>query len=615
MANEGAFEEVGEDRLSNGVVVLRLLRLAWRYSPWCVAMLLLQAVLLASAVAMVQLGGLGIDLVRYHAKELQQIPTVPATFQWILRTEPLEQIAVIALLMVCLAIARAVLNFAYAMVSGYLVHRRIVTDLRTEVYEKLQRMSLRFYNGRAPGTIINRVTGDVQATRSFIDGVLVQLSILTISLVCYLFFMLRIHVLLTIACLATTPLIWWISVRFSRRVRPMYDQTRDLFDRLVLRVAEAIEGVSVIKSLGRQKAEIERFRQANAEVRDQQREVFQRVSRFSPTVQLLTQVNLVILLFYGGALVARDELPLGTGLVVFAGLLQQFSSQVSNLSGLASSIQQSLTGARRVFEVLDTPEEVQSPAHPVVVANVRGEITLEGVWFGYEPENPILRDITIQIQPGETVALLGAVGAGKTTLLSLIPRFFDTSCGHVAIDGIDVRQWDLRQLRRNVGMVLQEPLLLSNTIAANIAFGRPDASREQIQQAAQTAAADRFILELPEGYDTILGEFGITLSGGQRQRLALARAILSDPRVLLLDDPISAVDPETEHEILEAMKSAAKGRTTMIVANRLSTLRDVDRILVLEQGAIVQAGTHAELIAEPGPYQQIAQSQGVAMPS
>jgi ATP-binding cassette, subfamily B, bacterial len=512
--------------------------------------------------------------------------------------------------MAATAILRTLFNWSYALVSGDLVHRRIVVDLRAEVYAKLQRLSLRFYDQQATGSIINRVTGDVQATRTFIDGVLIQLSVLAMSLVVYLTFLLRIHVALTLLCLATTPLVWWLSIRFARVVRPMYDATRKRADDLVLRVAESADGVLVIKSLGRQEAEIAAFGAANDALRAQQQEVFKKVSRFAPVVQLLTQVNLVILLVYGGHLVATDQLPLGTGMIVFAGLLQQFSNQVANLSGLAGTIQQSLTGARRVFEVLDAAEEVRQPSEPWIPKTIRGELRMEGVWFEYKAGTPVLRDITLSVRAGERIGILGSVGQGKSTLLSLVPRFYDPQCGIISIDGVNVRQWDLTSLRRSVGLVLQEPLLLSNTIAANIAFGRPDATPEQIRLAARLAAAHDFIEAAADGYETVLGEYGMSLSGGQRQRLALARALLTDPAILLLDDPVSAIDPETEHEILSAMDLATQGRTTLIVASRLSTLQYCDRIIVIDEGKIVQQGTHADLTVEPGFYRDVALSQG-----
>jgi ATP-binding cassette subfamily B protein len=308
--------------------------------------------------------------------------------------------------------------------------------------------------------------------------------------------------------------------------------------------------------------------------------------------------------------VIAGELPLGTGMVVFAGLLQQFSGQISNVAQIANTIQQSLVGARRVFEVLDAPVEIVSQPHPKPLPHARGEIRFENVSFGYNgADDPELRDISFEARAGECLAILGATGSGKTTLLSLIPRFYDPLRGRVLIDGADVRELDLDDLRRNVGLVFQESFLFSNTVAANIAFGHPFATREEIEQAARIAAAHEFIITLPRQYDTLLGEGGKDLSGGQRQRLAIARALLLNPAILLLDDPTAAVDPETEKEILSAIENAMRGRTTFIVANRISTLRRANRIIVLEHGQIVQTGTHDELMHVNGPYRRTAEVQ------
>lgn len=610
--NEADAAAALEQGLPNGAVVWRLLKLAWRYRWNCLLLLLLQFALMGLSVTMVQFGGYGIDLIRHHIGETETAPFLIAGHRLPSTMSPMQPVAIAAFGMALAAILRTLFNWSYALVSGNLVHRRIVVDLRAEVYAKLQRLSLRFYDQQATGSIINRVTGDVQATRTFIDGVLIQLSVLAMSLVVYLTFLLRIHVTLTILCLATTPLVWWISIRFARTVRPMYDATRKRADDLVLRVAESADGVLVVKSLGRQEAEIAAFGAANDRLRDQQQEVFKKVSRFAPVVQLLTQCNLVILLIYGGHLVATDQLQLGTGMIVFAGLLQQFSNQVANLSGLAGTIQQSLTGARRVFEVLDAAEEVRQPSNPWFPKTIRGDLRMEGVWFEYKKGTPVLRDIALVVHAGERVGILGSVGQGKSTLLSLVPRFYDPQCGIISIDGVNVRQWDLTSLRRSVGLVLQEPLLLSNTIAANIAFGRPDATPEQIRLAARLAAAHEFIEASANGYETVLGEYGMSLSGGQRQRLALARALLTDPAILLLDDPVSAIDPETEHEILSAMDIATRGRTTLIVASRLSTLQYCDRIIVIDDGRIVQQGIREELLEQSGFYRDVAMSQGQA---
>jgi ATP-binding cassette subfamily B protein len=320
-------------------------------------------------------------------------------------------------------------------------------------------------------------------------------------------------------------------------------------------------------------------------------------------------LNQAILLGYGGWLVIEGALPLGSGLIVFSGLLTQFSAQVTRVTGIVNSVQQSLTGARRVFEILDAPLEITSPADPVPAERLSGEIVLENVSFAYGSASPVLNDVSLHVRPGQCVALVGATGAGKTTLLSLIPRFYDPTSGRVKIDGIDARRYDLDDLRRNVGVVFQESFLFNDTIAANIAFGRPDATREQIERAARIAAADEFIERLPDGYDSILREAGSNLSGGQRQRLAIARAVLLEPPILLLDDPTAAVDPQTEHEILEAMESAMAGRTTIVVAHRLSMLRRADLVVVLDDGRIVDQGTHDELMRRAGPYRHAAHIQ------
>jgi len=333
------------------------------------------------------------------------------------------------------------------------------------------------------------------------------------------------------------------------------------------------------------------------------------VSLFSPAVGFLTRVNMMVLLGYGGWLVAHGRLPLGTGLVVFAGLLEQFSGQVNNVATIVNSVQQSLIGARRVFGILDAPVEVKNAPAAIRRPKLAGAVRFERVSFAYAGTEAVVRDIDLAVEPGQCVAILGATGAGKSVLMSLIPRFFDPTAGRVLLDGDDVRSLDLDDVRRNIGIVFQESFLFSNTVAANIAFGHPAATRAQIEQAAKIAAAHDFITALPQGYDTLLGEGAQSLSGGQRQRLAIARAVLLEPAILLLDDPTAAIDSETEHEIFAALDRAIAGRTTFIVAHRLSTLRRADFIIVLEDGRIVQRGTHEELMKVPGPYLRVADLQ------
>jgi len=597
--------------VSNSVLVKRLLELTWRYREGCLKVLGFQISLLALGLCGLGLTGLGIDFIRHEIQPATRAPLWPFHLAPPPHWSPISVVAGICAAILLMAGLRALFTFFYSLELANLIQRDIVVDLRSRIYSKLQRLSFRFFDENASGSIINRVTGDVQSTRLFIDGVIIQTVIMILSLAVYLVYMLNIHVTLTLVCLGTTPLLVILSAHFSRLVRPAYNQNRTLVDKMILVLSESVEGIHVIKGFAREPETIARFSRANREVYDQKLWILDRVSRFSPSIGFITQVNLVILLIYGGMLVIRGALPLGTGLVVFAGLLQQFSTQVSGIVNIANSVQESLTSARRVFEVLDAPIEITSPPDAQAIPRARGAVTFEHVWFEYAAPNPVLKDLNFDIKPGQCLAIIGATGSGKSTLLSLIPRFYDPGRGRVLIDGADARSLNLDDLRRNVGIVFQENFLFSNTVAANIAFGTPNATRAQIEHAARIASAHDFIMNLKHGYDTVLGERGADLSGGQRQRIAIARAILLEPAILILDDPTAAIDPQTEHEIMDSMENAMRGRTTFVVAHRLSTLRKADSILVLDRGRCVQMGTHAELINAKGPYQRLAQYQVV----
>jgi ATP-binding cassette subfamily B protein len=423
--------------------------------------------------------------------------------------------------------------------------------------------------------------------------------------------MVHVHVGLTVACLAPTPLLWLATRWFSRWARPAYERNRVLSDAMVLAMSEGVKGMRVTKTFGAEAHELERFRRRNRAVRDQQEEIFRGVTRFAPGVSFITALAVAILLLYGGALVARDALTLGQ-LVVFAGLLQQFSTQITGMANIVNTLEQSLTAARRVFEVLDAPTEVASPPLPAPLAACRGAVRFENVSFGFGVTDGgragrlALDDVDFAVEPGRCVAFVGATGAGKSTLLGLVPRFADPVRGRVLIDGVDLRALDPDALRRNIGVVFQESLLFRGTIADNIAFGQPGAGRDAVERAARTAGAHGFISELPRGYDTLVEEAGHNLSGGQRQRLAIARAILLDPPILLLDDPTSAIDVHTEDEVLSAIEAARHGRTTLLVTSRFSTLRAADEIFVLDAGRIVERGPHAVLARAGGPYARAA---------
>jgi ATP-binding cassette, subfamily B, bacterial len=599
-------------------LVRRLIGLAWRYRLRCVQVLLLQCVLLTLGLAGLSLTGHGIDYIK-HVVEAgsdaanSALLKLPGLAPFIPGAGPMTVIAGLGGAILLFAIVRSLLNYTYSVAINRLVQRHLVVDLRAELYAKLQRLSFRFFDANTTGSIITRVTGDVQQMRMFLDQVLIQSFIMVVSLTVYLIYMLSLSPGLTLACLATTPLLALASIVFSRWIQPRYAANRKLVDGLVQHFTESIQGVQVVKAFGREEEDRAAFASRNDEVLRQQQGIFWRVSTFSPSIGLLTRVNLLVLLAYGGWLVMEGRLPLGAGLIVFAGLLEQFSGQVNQLATIVNSVQQSLVASRRVFEILDAPVEVTDSPFAIPCPALRGEVLFERVSFAYgNPANGapfVLHDIDLHVPAGACVAILGATGAGKSALMSLIPRFFDPQQGRMLIDGENVRAYKVEDLRRRIGIVFQESFLFSNTIASNLAFGHPTATRQQIERAARIAQAHDFIMALPKGYDTVLGEGGNTLSGGQRQRLALARALIHEPAILLLDDPTAAIDSRTEHEIFAALDNAIKDRTTFIVAHRVSTLRRADFILVLENGRIVQRGTHAELLRRPGAYRRVAALQ------
>jgi ABC-type multidrug transport system fused ATPase/permease subunit len=595
-----------ERRYSTGELVRRLMALAWRFRTDCLLSLVLSLALLLLGLAGLQLLGVVIDVIRRALDPTQPAPVYPFGWAPPHHWSPLQVVTSLSSAIVFQAVIRAWLTYQYNMVTARLTQGKIVPGLRDRLYARLQLLSFRFFDVHGSSSIFNRVTGDVQNTRLFVDGVVLQGLNMLLTLVAYFIFMWRIQPSLTVACLSVTIGLWWVTHYYSGALRPAYLRNRDLFDKLVELFTESVRGMQTVKGFAAEPQQIQAFEEANRQVSAQQQRIFLNLSIFTPITQILSQLSLVILFAYGGWLYVQGKIPLGTGLVVFAGLLQQFNGQVANITTIANSVQQSFTAARRVFEVLDTPTEVQSRAGALVPPRLRGYVEFQGVSFGYHSEALVLQEISFKALPGQVVGVFGMTGAGKSSLLSLIPRFYDPQQGRILVDDHDLRDLDLDGYRRNVGIMYQESFLFSNTVAANIAFGNPRASQEQIQAAARLASADEFIKGLPDGYETVLGESGVDLSGGQRQRLALARALLLEPPILILDDPTASVDPKTEHEIISALRQAMTGRTTFVVANRLSLLRRADVILVLSKGRLLQIGAHDHLVQVPGPYRDAA---------
>ncbi len=595
-----------DHRYPTGELVRRLLALAWQFRADCLLPFVLSLVLLVLGLLGLQLLGVVIDVTRHALNPSLQPPVYPLGWHPPASWGPLKVVTVLSLAIVAQALVRALLTYFYNMTTARLTQGDIVPDLRGRLYAKLQRLSFAFFDAHGSSSIFNRVTGDVQNTRLFVDGVLLQGFNMILTLAAYGVFMWRIHPTLTVACLSVAVPLWAVTHFYSARLRPGYLRNRELSDRMVLLFTESVRGMQTIKGFAAEPHQVRRFVESNQAVSQQQRSIFRDLSIFTPISQFLSQLSLVILFAYGGWLYLQGRIPLGGGLVVFAGLLQQFNGQVANVSTIANSVQQSLAAARRVFEVLDTPVEVESKATAVAPGRLTGQIVFDEVSFGYTPERAVCSEVSFEARPGQVVGIFGMTGAGKSTLLSLIPRFYDPRVGRILADGQDLRDLDLDAYRRQIGIVYQESFLFSNTVAANIAFGSPHATQVQIERAARVASAHDFIVALPQGYDTVLGELGADLSGCQRQRLALARALLLEPPILILDDPTASVDSKTEHEIVTALRAAMVGRTTFVVSTRLSLLRRAEVILVLDKGRLIQQGTHEELVRQAGPYRETA---------
>ncbi len=477
--------------------------------------------------------------------------------------------------------------------------------LRKRLYEKLQFLPFRFYDNAKTGDIMSRLTADVQGFRHFLSYGFTEVIRFILFVGISMIVMFTYSIRLTIVTLFALPFLMVVVHKFDKKVHPAFRKVRQSFGQLNTKVQENVSGIKTVKSLSKEDFEIERFHDFNLDFRD--RNIFNSNiwAKYFPLMEFIGNICIIVLLSYGGFLVINNELNPGE-LVAFYSLTGYIIMPIMNLGFIINMFSQAKASGERLLEILEEPNEIKEKENPIKHIEIKGEVTFNNVSLKYAgDEKAALNNITFSIPSGSVVGLIGATGSGKTSVTQLIPRFYDVTEGEVLIDGINVKDFDFYTLRSQIGFVLQEPFLFSSTIKANIAYGKPDATMEEIMDAAKRADAHNFIMELPEGYDTLLGERGMGLSGGQRQRISIARAICMNPQILILDDATSAVDMETEFAIQQAMQAVMKDRTTFIIAHRISSIKHADQILVFEEGKIVERGVHDELIKNGGPYERI----------
>jgi ATP-binding cassette, subfamily B, multidrug efflux pump len=484
-----------------------------------------------------------------------------------------------------------------------------VYKLRNSLYEKLQFLPFKYYDNAKTGDLMSRLTADVEGFRFFLSFGFAELIrfLLLIVISCGVMFYYSIS--LTIVTLITLPFLAIVVYKFDRAVHPAFRGIRESFGKLNTKVQESISGINTVKSLSREGFEIQKFNHSNTDYKDKYLSTSSIWAKYFPLMELLGNISVVLLLGYGGYLVMNESLQPGE-LVAFYSLVWYIIWPIVNLGFVINLFSQSKASGERLLEVLEADGDINQKVNINNTKRLNGEVVFKHVTLRYENEpKDALYDVSFHAEQGKVIGLIGATGSGKTSITQLVTRFYEPSSGEILIDGKSIAQYDFHTLRRNVGFVLQESFLFSTTIKENISYGRPEASMDQIIDAAKRAQAHEFIMELPNGYDTVLGERGMGLSGGQKQRIAIARAICVDPSILILDDATSAVDMETEMNIQKALHEVMKGRTTFIIAHRISSLKHADEILVLEEGRIAERGKHEELIVKNGPYQRIFEIQ------
>lgn len=517
-----------------------------------------------------------------------------------------EKLGILLLIMIGVTLVRSLLRFTFLMCFES-SSQGLVYDMREEAYRKLMKEDFNFFNKNRTGDLMSRQTGDMDAVRHMVSHVIYFSFENILIFLMALVMIFSVNVKMALCMLIVLPFTLAVTLSQRRHIKPAFDRVRDCFSSLNAFAQETIAGNRVVKAFAKEDYELEKFDRENDGYRDAQLNAASIWMKYIPMFEVLSQCLTIILMIMGGFMVIDGEMTIGN-MVTVNGYLWMLNSPLRQAGWIINDLQRFLTAIEKIYKVYTTEPDIKQPEHVVEKRKLKGSVTFDHVNY-YTNDDTVLKDISFHVEPGQTVGIIGATGSGKSSLINLICRFYDVNQGRVLVDDIDVRNLNLQTLRGNIGIAMQDVFLFSDTIEGNIAYGNPDCTFEQVQAAAKIANADEFIREMPEGYDTIIGERGVGLSGGQKQRISLARAILKDPSIIILDDTTSAIDMETESLIQNELKKISDERTVFIIAHRISSIIHADQILVLDNGRLVERGTHEQLLAKKGYYSTVFHHQ------